>query len=669
MWSDNETAIDSLNVQHVVQAILQLLDLPHLSPVAIGVYGDWGSGKSSVVLMLKAELNKEPRAADTLCVVFNGWRFDGYDDAKSALMTTILEELEQRQTPGSAALEGIRRLAKRVNWLRVGKTGGRYALHAGLALATGGASVIPTLVAEAAAAAKGAKAEDIPAAAGDYVVGADEAKKVHDTVREFEAEFSKVLGQTNLRRLVVVIDDLDRCNHTQVIETLEAIRLFLAVPKTAFIIAADELMVQNAARQRFPGLEQTDSLGRDYLEKMIQIPVRLPPLGPRDLETYLNMLFLQLHLTEDEFRTACTELLARALADIAFRVTATNAHEVIGKALTGPMKKDLALAAQVRRVVAMSVDGNPRQIKRYLNAFRLRLIMAQARNVTLDPRVAAKLMLLEYFRLEAFRTVARWQAAHDGRAVELAAVEASRASPPSEPPPAQPAPATLTSRTSDGAARQRPATAAAIGEHAKDVAPSRMGEASAGDLPPEATLWIRDDWMQAWLDTEPVLGNDNLAPYFYFARDRLAGGTSATQRMSAGAREIFTQLLSPGKVVREAAAARIKELSSPDAVAIQEVLAERVRASDTPAEASTPFQGLLALVAVRHELVTEFAAIVRSLPPSRFSTGMPNRLLLAAEKMESAGQDVIRTVIAEWEAQSENPPLAGAARVALAMKR
>ena len=58
------------------------------------------------------------------------------------------------------------------------------------------------------------------------------------------------------------------------------------------------------------------------------------------------------------------------------------------------MKADLALAAQVRRVVAMSVDGNPRQIKRFLNAFRLRLIMAKARNVTLDPRIAAKLMLL-----------------------------------------------------------------------------------------------------------------------------------------------------------------------------------------------------------------------------------------------------------------------------------
>ena len=303
MWSDNETAIDSLNVQHVVQAILHLLDLPHLSPVTIGVYGDWGSGKSSVVLMLKGELESKPRAADTLCVAFNGWRFDGYDDAKSALMTTILEEMAKQKTLGEEIVGRIMALAKRVNWLRLGKTGGRYALHAGMAIATGGASVLPSLAAEVITSAKNTRTEDLMEKVGDYLVSAEEATKVHETVRDFEADFAEVLRQTKLRRLVVIIDDLDRCNPAQIIETLEAIRLFLAVPKTAFIIAADELMVQHAARLRFPGLDtQPDSLGREYLEKMVQVPVRVPPLGPRDLETYLNMLFLQLHLSEPEFR-------------------------------------------------------------------------------------------------------------------------------------------------------------------------------------------------------------------------------------------------------------------------------------------------------------------------------------------------------------------------------
>jgi hypothetical protein len=683
VWSDNETAIDSLNVQHVVNAVLQLLDLEQLSPVTIGVYGDWGSGKSSVAVMLKSALEAKPRSADTLCVVFNGWRFEGYDDAKSALMTTVLDELEKHQTIGSEVREAIRKLSKKIDWLRVGKTAGRYALHAGLAVATGGASAIPSLAAESALALKEAKADDIVESAGGYLTGADEAKKIHDTVREFEGEFSKVLARTKLRRLVVIIDDLDRCNPAQIIETLEAIRLFLAVPKTAFIIAADEAMVQNAARLRFPGMEgQTESLGRDYLEKMVQIPVRVPRLGPRDLETYLNMLFLQLHLSEDEFKAACAMSLDRAKDDIVFRVTAANANEVIGKPLTEPMKTDLALAAQVRRVVALSVDGNPRQIKRFLNAFRLRLILASARNVTLDPRVAAKLMLLEYFRLEALRTVARWQAAHDGHALELAAIEASRVATegggdtPSKvtatagargsAPPSAGSTVPESQTSGNSGEKRRPRAKQSQGSEKRESAGSDSSDAV--DLPAEAKLWDRDEWMQAWLDSDPRLGDQDLGPYFYFARDRLAGGTLTTQRMSPKARGVLVQLLSPAKVIRDSATAALKDLQATDAVAIQEALAERVRTSDTLSEASEPFQGLISFIAVRHELVSEFASIIRSLPVSRISAGTPNRLLLAADKMESAPKAVVRALITEWQGQTENPKLAASARIALGVQ-
>jgi hypothetical protein len=189
------------------------------------------------------------------------------------------------------------------------------------------------------------------------------------------------------------------------------------------------------------------------------------------------------------------------------------------------------------------------------------------------------------------------------------------------------------------------------------------------DLPAEATLWNRDDWMQAWLETEPLLGSENLAPYFYFARDRLYGSTSAAQRMSPTARELYDQLLSPSSVVRDATAPRLRSLSSPDVVAILEGLVERVRASDTTAEASNPFHGLLTLVSARPELASEFATVVRSLPASRFTPGMPNRLLGVADKMDDAGKEAIRSILAEWQAQAGSPNLATAAGLALSMGR
>ncbi len=672
MWSDAETPVDSLNVQHLVRAIVQLLDKPHLSPVTIGVYGDWGSGKSSVVLMLQEELGKIPRSEKTLCVDFNGWRFEGYDDAKSALMTTVLEELAERKGLLPEVRDKVKALAARINWLRVGKTATRYLLHGALAVATQGMSIVPSLGAEVAVAAKGATADGIVQTADQYIKDAAVAKKVHDTVREFEAEFKKILEDTKLERLVVIIDDLDRCNPTQIIDTLEAIRLFLAVPRTAFIIAADEMMVQHAAQLRFPGLTaQSESLGRDYLEKMVQIPVRVPPLGPRDIETYLNMLSLQLHLTDDEFRKACATLLERATNTIDFRVTSSNAAEVIGKPLTEEMKRDLALADQVRTVVAMSVDGNPRQIKRFMNAVRLRLIMADGRGVKLDPRVAAKLMLLEYFRPEAFRTIARWQSAHHGIAQELADIEVAEVGRATDEPSSELAADDSALRTkSTGTVPTAPGARA----HER-VAGTRSAESPADSgqqvrdngsgVPVEYESWRKNEWMQAWIRTEPMLGTVDLGPYFYFARDRIAGGTAATQRMSPAAREVFSNLQSAGQVVREKAAQEARNLSSTDAVALLEMLIERTRLSETQTEASTPFQGLISLVAARPELATEFATALRSLPYAVFTAGTPNRIMALAEKMDTSNGAVLRAVVKEWQGQMENKSLARGASLAL----
>jgi hypothetical protein len=186
----------------------------------------------------------------------------------------------------------------------------------------------------------------------------------------------------------------------------------------------------------------------------------------------------------------------------------------------------------------------------------------------------------------------------------------------------------------------------------------------AAELPDEAELWAADEWMRAWLESEPLLGQMDLGPYFYFARDRLSGLITATGRMSPLARDVLAQLLSPSKAVRDAAATRTKNVIAPDAVAILEALAERVRASRSTEEASLPFQGMLALVGVRQELATEFISVLRSLPYTLIAAGTPNRLQLLLKSVPST-REGIRSLLTEWRVQSDNPELAGAARLAL----
>lgn len=70
----------------------------------------------------------------------------------------------------------------------------------------------------------------------------------------FREDFEALLEEADIDRLVVLIDDLDRCLPPTIIQTLEAIKLFLSVGNVAFVIGADERLVQYAVRERFPEL-------------------------------------------------------------------------------------------------------------------------------------------------------------------------------------------------------------------------------------------------------------------------------------------------------------------------------------------------------------------------------------------------------------------------------
>ena len=85
-----------------------------------------------------------------------------------------------------------------------------------------------------------------------FLKPADDSKNLPETIHAFRKDFLALLSEAKVDQLVVLIDDLDRCLPATAIQTLEAIRLFLFVPKTAFIIGADEAMIEYAVRQPLP---------------------------------------------------------------------------------------------------------------------------------------------------------------------------------------------------------------------------------------------------------------------------------------------------------------------------------------------------------------------------------------------------------------------------------
>ena len=120
-----------------------------------------------------------------------------------------------------------------------------------------------------------------------------------------------MLAKTSIKSLVILIDDLDRCLPDRIVETLEAIKLFVAVPKTAFVIGADPRIVRHAIGTRYrhqnldgvgAGEIDENDLIKDYLEKLIQIPYHLPRLSPAEMETYINLLLCHKYLPAEQHK-------------------------------------------------------------------------------------------------------------------------------------------------------------------------------------------------------------------------------------------------------------------------------------------------------------------------------------------------------------------------------
>ena len=118
MWSDNETETDLLDFSYLMAVVQSVINNRELLPTTIGVFGDWGSGKSSLIKMICTQV--EGAGNDkVLCVSFNGWLFEGYQDSKTAMMSTILEEIAKKRTLTKDAESLLGKLFKRIDLMRL----------------------------------------------------------------------------------------------------------------------------------------------------------------------------------------------------------------------------------------------------------------------------------------------------------------------------------------------------------------------------------------------------------------------------------------------------------------------------------------------------------------------------------------------------------------------
>ena len=350
MLTDNEVrkiGEDTLQFKTYADTLVEIISYSQ-TPITIGVYGEWGSGKTSLLRLTENELELS-KEVNIKSVWFNAWKFDKAHDLRVALIHSILQKIKNDKTAVESVKEKAVSLLKRINWLGLGRT----AVSIGASLATPYLAVLPLLSQVLSDSKKGT--QDLSKILPDELLKEPSEGKSLELIGEFEDEFRnlsrKYVGENG--RLVVFIDDLDRCVPEKAIDILEAIKLFLNVPQTVFLIGTDKKVIENGILQKYG--EKSAGWGKNYLDKIIQVPFTLPPLSKKEI---IEHFITHLDISSD-------------------------------------IKGFASIVAEV--------GDNPRTIKRLLNNFELQRILTKNRGIMIEDMLLAKFNVLE-FRWPEFYT-------------------------------------------------------------------------------------------------------------------------------------------------------------------------------------------------------------------------------------------------------------------------
>lgn len=403
MWSDAASEEDFLNFGEVSQLAVDILTTPEMFPVSLGIFGSWGAGKSSLLRLIEKDLEKNEKKL--LIVRFDAWLYQGYDDVRASLLEMIARQLSKASEEKSIVSK-TKSLLSRVDVFRA------FGLLAeGIALAHG----VPTggLLASGLGAIKNLfnnrdKAEFSETDYKNLTETATDAKNQlselikpkmsfspSQEINEFRKEYEEILNEIK-KPLIVIIDNLDRCSPRNAIFTLEAIRLFLFLPNTAFIIAADEKMIRDAVAEYFKEASPQHQI--DYLDKLIQIPIRVPKAGVREIRSYLFMLFAIANKVKKEDLEKLRGQLEKSLQE-AWKEEPISKEDILNL-IDNPsedLKNNFDLADKIAPILAHSplIHGNPRTVKRQLNVIKMRSKIAKLRKILLSETIIAKLVIFE----------------------------------------------------------------------------------------------------------------------------------------------------------------------------------------------------------------------------------------------------------------------------------
>ncbi len=232
-----------------------------------------------------------------------------------------------------------------------------------------------------------------------YVNTPDYQKKI-GFIGEFEQDFKRIVELVTCpvwgwrpRKLIIFIDDLDRCEPPKSADVIEAINVFLDSPGCVFVLGMDSRAVIASIETKYEKMFtrlQHDSpdhatLGRNFLEKIIQVPFAIPSMSDRSMEPYvIDIIGPQpaapaLPESEGHDQPAAESTQPTGSQNKTPQAQMASPAGEERKEDIGSYS-DIEVWRAIRKGV-MYLDTNPRQLKRFINLFRVQTYISKTRKL------------------------------------------------------------------------------------------------------------------------------------------------------------------------------------------------------------------------------------------------------------------------------------------------
>lgn len=238
-----------------------ILNYSFVDSFTIGLFGKWGSGKTSVINMITEEIakvsNEMNNSKKPIVISFNPWYFSD----QNQLISQFFKQLS----------EGLKKDFLNENLKVAGEALERYSDIFNVAALVPSVGILGTIFASL-----------------GKVVGKG-AQRLADAqnadIVKIKNEITRILLKQDIK-IVIVIDDIDRLNNVEIRQVFQLVKSLADFPNTVYLLSFDRDVVVNALNE----VQKGD--GAEYLEKVVQVPFEIPNVS---IDKVYNLFFKRLN--------------------------------------------------------------------------------------------------------------------------------------------------------------------------------------------------------------------------------------------------------------------------------------------------------------------------------------------------------------------------------------